>query len=96
MNFNEALKEVVVNKKIVQRKAFQFDQDDGNYDRPWSEWIRIRMDDDPVDFEALIVIETRNHDDAPDSFGWVSGWEWAEDSLSKADVLSQDWEIAEE
>jgi hypothetical protein len=95
MNFNDAMYEVVINKKIVRRKAFQFDQDNGDYDKPWSEWIRVRMDDDPVDFDALITFETRNHDDGTNP-GWVPGHTWQEESLSKADVLATNWEISEE
>jgi hypothetical protein len=97
MTFQEAINEVVHNNKTVWRKSMQFDDD---YDRPrnnggdptpWSEWKRIRMEEDHVDFDCLIYIEGNNQDDTTEY--WFM--EWTEDVLSKADILAEDWEIVE-
>jgi hypothetical protein len=98
MTFIEAISEVLTNKTIVWRRAHEFEDD---YDRPfksqrpptpWSEWLRIRLDDDPTDFDALVFFETNNRDDVNGT--WIL--EWKEDNISRADILAEDWEIAEE
>jgi|WetSurSiteA1Bulk_404760.scaffolds.fasta_scaffold81415_3 hypothetical protein len=98
MTFNEALHEVITNDRVVWRKTLQFAD---NYDRPypdkspptpWSEWLRIRLeDDDDADFDAILFFEGNNLDDTSNT--WFL--EWTEQELTKADVLADDWEVVE-
>jgi hypothetical protein len=93
MTFIEALNEVVSNNKVVQRKMHEFSgRESGKNCGPWSSWIRMRMEDDVVPFDALVFIETNNHDDR--DFHWVANW--SNDDLSKEDILATDWEFQEE
>jgi hypothetical protein len=93
MNFRNAINLVVYDNQTVTRKGFQHPHSyDGN-DDPWSEWIRIRVEDDLVDREALIFIETNSYDDVNQK--WFSS-EWREDNLNKEDVLADDWELVKE
>lgn len=58
MTFNEAINEVIYNNNIVWRQAYYHEHDYGDYDRPWSEWKRIRMeDDDPPYMEIFSSLE---------------------------------------
>lgn len=98
MKFHDALIEVILNKRMVRRKIFQFEDDhfksknEGSDPIPWSVWMRIRLDDDSVDYDALVYFETRNRDDSPPK--WHNTW--TEDQVSRADILADDWEFTTE
>jgi hypothetical protein len=89
MTFAEALNAVVTTNKIVQRKV---------YDYPnarcgaCSEWVRMRLEENPRPLYAYLHIESNNHDDK--DFYWTQHWTSSE--LTKADLLATDWEIEEE
>lgn len=94
MTFQEALNEVITNDVIVWRKTHQFADDydrprDQGKPRPWSEWTRVWLDDDTVDYDAIIYFETNNRDDINGT--WFLTWSYTE--LTKADILATDWEI---
>lgn len=98
MDFDTALHEVAINKRMVWRKIHQFEDD---YDRPinddgpatpWSIWMRIKLDDDQTDYDALIFFETRHRDDTTGE--WFMKWE--DDDLSRADIKATDWEYTTE
>lgn len=95
MTFNEAINEVIYNNNIVWRQAYYHEHDYGDYDRPWSEWKRIRMEDDDPPYEAIIYFESNNRDERQSTRGtWFLTWK--EDNLTKADLLADDWEVIED
>jgi hypothetical protein len=95
MTFQEAINEVINNKSTVWRKTHQFkdDYDNPNPDvpQPWSEWIRIWLNCDDIDEDAVIMVESNNRNDVNNT--WFL--EWRNDELTRADVLAEDWEVIE-
>jgi hypothetical protein len=89
MTFQDALNEVIANKVVVSRRIYYHAHDYGDYNKPWSQWLRIRLDDDPVSSDALIYFETRNFDETTQE--WIG--EWGEDNISQADIQAHDWEV---
>jgi hypothetical protein len=83
---------------MVWRKMHQFEdaydnpKKNGKSPEPWSSWMRIRLDDDRVDFDALIYFESNNRDDTTGD--WFM--KWNEDQLSREDILATDWEFIPE
>jgi hypothetical protein len=89
MTFAEALNEVITQNKIVQRKAY--DHADAMCGA-WSEWVRMRLEENPRPLYAYLHIESNNHDDK--DFYWTQ--DWTSSVLSKEDILAIDWELEEE
>jgi len=92
MTFQEALNEVITKDVIAVRKTHSFDGRESGCNSPWSEWIRIRLDDDYIDHDAFVYFEDNNQDDVTKK--WYL--EWTDATLSRADIQAADWRIADE
>jgi hypothetical protein len=92
MTFNEAINTVILTGKTVWRRQHYHDHNYGDYTRPWSEWMRIRIEEDTVDFDALLFFETNYYDEVKKKWTLM----WAEDNVSKADSIATDWKVVEE
>ena len=93
MNFFDALNRVINEDVIVGRKCFNFDGAESECPGcPWSEWKRIRMEEDHDDFDSIIFIEENNWEETDKR--WIL--EWSESILSKADIQADNWKIMEE
>jgi hypothetical protein len=87
MTFYEALKKTIHEKKSFCRKVYHFEKG-GYHCTEWSMWIRMRLDDDAVDEDALVYFESNNLDE--EQGYWTRNW--SEDQLSRADVMATDWQ----
>ena len=91
MTFQEALHRVITEDIIVMRRMHQFKHDyDNPNSGPQSEWVRIRLEDDTIDFDALVFFECCSRDDNTNT--WLTTWH--EDQLSREDIQAIDWETS--
>jgi hypothetical protein len=88
MTFQEALNEVVINNRVVIRRQFTFDGRESN-SGPWSEWLKIRMEDSHFPNDAVVFFEVNGFDEVEKA--WLHAWE--EYNVTKADILADDWEF---
>jgi hypothetical protein len=89
MTFNDAIQHVIGGGMV--KRCYQESEDNyGSRSKPYSSWIRIRLDGEKHDDRSLLIIESANFDKRTD----IQLGSWIEDFLSVADIKADDWEGA--